>query len=252
MRSTTSPAASRISEPCGDTRPKIPFCRIWCYRRGVKTFLRAAPVQNTLARALACYIGLVARTQLWRVQGAENLRLLAGDETFIVVFWHETLPGVPVLLRIARKMGLNRPGVGLASRHRDGRLVGNVMAIIGLEQVAGSTSKGGPAGLRGLARALAAGKHVCLTPDGPRGPRRVAAPGVAQLAALTGARVLPCGAWTSNAITLNSWDRMRVALPFGRGVLVAGAPIIVPRDDWPAGLATIDAALNAAQRAAEP
>jgi lysophospholipid acyltransferase (LPLAT)-like uncharacterized protein len=184
--------------------------------------------------------------------GQENIRLLAGEETFIVVFWHETLPSIPVLLRLARAAGLSRQGVGLASRHRDGRLVGNVLEILGLEQVAGSTSKGGAAGLLGLTRALAEGKHVTLTPDGPRGPRRQPAPGVAQLAALSGARVLPCAAWTSRAVTLKSWDRMRLALPFGRGVLVVGAPIAVAPENWEAGLADIHAALNAAQQAAEP
>lgn len=215
-------------------------------------FLRRSPyLQNALAWVLAGYIQLVARTQLWRVQGRDNLRLLAGDENFIVVYWHETLPSIPVLLRQARKMGMVKQAAGLASRHRDGRLVANILRHVGLEQVAGSTSKGGPAGLRQLARALAAQKHVTLTPDGPRGPRRVSAPGVAQLAALTGARVLPCGAWTSNAITLNSWDKMRLALPFGRGALVVGEPITVPRDNWQAGLAAINAALNAAQEGAE-
>jgi lysophospholipid acyltransferase (LPLAT)-like uncharacterized protein len=201
---------------------------------------------------LAAYITLVGRSQRWRVVGQENLRLLAGEETFIVVFWHETLPSIPVLLRKARAAGLTKQGVGLASRHRDGQLVGNVLKILGLEQVAGSTSKGGAAGLLGLARALAEGKHVTLTPDGPRGPRRKPAPGVAQLAALTGARVLPCGSWTSNAITLNSWDKMRLALPFGRGVLVVGEPITVPHDHWDAGLSEIHAALDAAQQTAEP
>jgi hypothetical protein len=217
----------------------------------VKRFFHSPAVQNGFAWALACYIGLVARTQFWRVQGTENLRLLASDESFIVVYWHETLPSIPILLHRARTAGLTRQAVGLASRHRDGRLVANVLQHLGLEQVAGSTSKGGPAGLRGLAKALAEQKHVTLTPDGPRGPRRVCAPGVAQLAALTGARVLPAGAWTSNAITLKSWDRMRLALPFGRGVLVVGEPITVPRDNWQAGLAAINAALNVAQERAE-
>jgi lysophospholipid acyltransferase (LPLAT)-like uncharacterized protein len=217
----------------------------------VKKILHSAPVQNCFAWMLAAYIRLVARSQSWRVVGQENIRLLAGEETFIVVYWHETLPSIPVLLRQARAMGLTKQGVGLASRHRDGRLVGNVLKILGLEQVAGSTSKGGAAGLLGLARALAEGKHVTLTPDGPRGPRRQPAPGVAQLAALSGAPVLPCGAWTSNAVTLNSWDKMRLALPFGRGVLVVGNPITVAHDNWEAGLADIHAALNAAQKAAE-
>lgn len=147
---------------------------------------------------------------------------------------------------------MNRPGVALASRHRDGQMIGNIMINLGLELVSGSTSKGGPVGLRALAKALAAGKNVSLTPDGPRGPRRVAAPGVAQLAAITGARVLPCAAATSRAITLNSWDKMRLALPFGHGKLVVGKPITVPRSGWQESLPAIQAALNAALERAMP
>lgn len=218
----------------------------------MKKILRSAPVQHAIAWALTLYVRLVMVSQSWRVAGAENLRLLAGEDTFIIVFWHETLPAISVLLRQARAAGATKQGVVLASRHRDGQLIGNVMVNLGLEQVAGSTNKGGAAGLRGLLRALASGKHVCLTPDGPRGPRRVAAPGVAQLAALSGARVIPCGVSTSRAVALKTWDQMRLALPFGHGILVMGAPITVPRDNWEAGLAEIGAALNAVQEAAIP
>ena len=216
----------------------------------MKSILQSAAVQRALAWALARIVSLISRCQRWRVVGEEHLRVSAGGEPVIAVFWHETLPAIPILLRKARAAGMVKPCVVLASRHRDGQLIGNIMVNLGMEQVAGSTSKGGAAGLRGLARALAAGKHVALTPDGPRGPHRIAAPGVAQLAALTGARVLPCGAWTSRAVTLGSWDKMRLALPFGHGTLAVGAPITVPRDNWQAGLAEINTALNAAQEAA--
>jgi len=218
----------------------------------VKKILRSAPVQHFIAWVLALYIRLVMVTQNWRVEGSENIRLLAGDASYIVIFWHETLPSIPIFLRKARQAGMTKQGVGLASRHRDGRLVGNVLLNLGLEQVAGSTSKGGPAGLRGLVRALADGKHVTLTPDGPRGPRRIAAPGVAQLAAYTGVQVIPCGVNISPAITLKSWDRMRLPVPFGRGLLVVGNPITVPPDEWESGLAAINMALNAVQERAEP
>ncbi len=213
--------------------------------------MNALIVQRALAWVLALYVRLVLATQRWRVLGGEHLPR-PGDPPVIAVFWHEALPASAMLSRLARAAGLAARIVVLASRHRDGQLIGHVMENFGMELVAGSTSKGGAAGLRALARALAAGKHVALTPDGPRGPRRVAAPGVAQLAALSGARVLPCGAATSRAITLNSWDKMRLALPFGRAVLVLGQPIIVPRENWEAGLAAITAGLNAAQNAAAP
>lgn len=218
----------------------------------MKTILNSAPAQRAITWALTLYVRLVMATQRWRVEGTENLHLLATDELFIIVFWHETLPAIPIMLRRARAAGATKQGVALASRHRNGQLIGNMMVNLGLEQVSGSTSKGGAAGLRALARALEAGKHVALTPDGPRGPRRVPAPGVAQLAALTGARVLPCAAVTSHAVTLNSWDRMRIPLPFGRGVLVVGAPITVPPENWEESLPTIQAGLNAALESAQP
>jgi hypothetical protein len=93
---------------------------------------------------------------------------------------------------------------------------------------------------------LAAGDNVVITPDGPRGPRRVAAPGVAQLAALAGLPVMPCAARTSRARVLGSWDRMVLPLPFARGVIVVGALVAVDRAAPGAALPMIEAALTAA------
>ena len=109
-----------------------------------------------------------------------------------------------------------------------------------------SSSKGGAAGLRGLARILAQGGVAVITPDGPRGPARVAAPGVVQLAALTGVPVLPCAVASSRMRLARSWDRMRFPLPFARGVAVMGAPVAVPRDGAQAALPEVAAALTAA------
>src|ERR1700722_19977776 len=92
---------------------------------------------------------------------------------------------------------------------------------------------------------------VGITPDGPRGPRRVAARGIAQLAALAAVPVLPCAARTSRRIILNTWDRMAIPLPFGRGVVVGGPAIIVPRDAWRDALPAITAGMNRATERAD-
>ena len=78
-----------------------------------------------------------------------------------------------------------------------------------------------------LLNLLAGGDHIAITPDGPRGPRRVAAAGVAQLAALSGVPVLPCAAQTTRRWVLRTWDRMVVPQPFGRGVVVCLPTITV-------------------------
>jgi hypothetical protein len=91
---------------------------------------------------------------------------------------------------------------------------------------------------------LEGGSHVVITPDGPRGPRRKAALGVAQLAALSGVPVLPCAAQIRPRWVLNSWDRMVLPLPFGRGVIVCGPSIAVPREGWEAALPVIAQAMT--------
>jgi hypothetical protein len=74
---------------------------------------------------------------------------------------------------------------------------------------------------------------------------------VAQLAGLSGAPVVPVGAMLRPSRRLGTWDRLIFPFPFGRGVLVLGAPISVPREGWDASLPAIEAAITAAQLRAE-
>jgi len=216
----------------------------------LKQFLRAGRTQQVLAWLAGRYLQCVALTTRWQIEGEDVLTRWVTGAPCIVAFWHETLPSMPVAWLTARRRGRRKQAVVLASQHRDGQLIGMAMAAFGLGLAVGSSSRGGASGLRRLAAALKEGSDVGLTPDGPRGPRRVAAAGVAQLAALSGAEVLPVAAWTQWALQFRSWDRMRFPLPFGRGRVVFGEMIAVPRHGWEASLPAIEAAVTeAAQRA---
>jgi lysophospholipid acyltransferase (LPLAT)-like uncharacterized protein len=74
---------------------------------------------------------------------------------------------------------------------------------------------------------------------------------VAQLAALAGVPILPCAARTTRRIVLNTWDRMALPLPFGRGVVVCGPAVMVARDSWREALPAITAAINQAANRAD-
>ena len=65
-------------------------------------------------------------------------------------------------------------------------------------------------------------------------------PGWRSLRHFPARKVLPVAAWTQWAIKFRSWDRMRFPLPFGRGRLVFGAMITVPRHDWETMLPAIE------------
>ena len=105
--------------------------------------------------------------------------------------------------------------------------------------------------MRALLTVLAAGDQVVITPDGPRGPAHSVARGVAQLAALAAVPIVPCAAQSTRRRVLPTWDGMLLPLPWGRGVLVCGTPILVPREGWADSLDAIGTALNAAARRAD-
>jgi lysophospholipid acyltransferase (LPLAT)-like uncharacterized protein len=216
----------------------------------MRKLIRHPAIQAGLARILGAYIAFVARTTRWRLEGAgPALAEIAAGRPLVIAFWHERLPVMPALMRLARGLEPRVAGLTprvLVSQHRDGRFIGAAVARFGVQMVYGSSSRGGGRALTELLRALRQGDPVLITPDGPRGPRRQAAPGVAQLAALSGAPVLPVGASARFHRLLPSWDRMMLPLPFGRGVIVCGPLLAVSRDGAEAALPAIAAALDAA------
>ena len=215
----------------------------------MKGLLNRPGVQVALARILVAYLKFALGTTRWTLIGLEHLAL-PDRRPSVLAFWHQRLALIPALKTLARRSGVDPVVTVLTSRHRDGMLVSSVMEGFSLHVVNGSTAKagqekGGSAALRRLLDCLREGQVVALTPDGPRGPAGVPAPGLAQLAALSGAPVVPCAAQVAWRISLPSWDRMVLPLPFGRGVMLCGAPIIVPRRDWLNSLPALKAAIDA-------
>jgi lysophospholipid acyltransferase (LPLAT)-like uncharacterized protein len=213
----------------------------------MKHFFKRPAVRKLLAWLLARIFTVLLSTIRWEIDEGPGLAALVAGPPLVVALWHEAIPLAPYLWLLARRRGLARPVAVLASRNADGQLIGQMMRQLGTELVSGSSSQGGREALEALTGAIGAGRHVGLTPDGPRGPRRVAHMGMVRLAARTGALVLPVGMASRPAITLRSWDSMRIPLPFGRGVLRFGAPLPAPEEAAEAALVELSAALSAVQ-----
>ena len=140
---------------------------------------------------------------------------------FIYALWHENF-----LIPIVR---FGNPGVAaLVSRHADGELLGTLIGATGMGIVRGSTSRGGVAAVRELLRSEVRDRHLAVTPDGPRGPRRMVQPGVVYLASRTGMRIVPIGVGHRRPWRMRSWDSFVVPRPFSRVRCLFGKPIIIP------------------------
>ncbi len=117
----------------------------------------------------------------------------------------------------------------LISEHRDGELITQVVSRLGFSVVRGSTTRGGTRALREMTLRIDQG-HLCVTPDGPRGPRRVVHQGVAYLSSRTGFPIVGVGMAFKRPFRANSWDRFCIPRPFSPAACVVPAPVVVPHD----------------------
>lgn len=217
----------------------------------LKRILHGGIAQRMLGGIIGVYLDAALRTSRWQIEADPETWTLLTGQAAIVVFWHEHLPAVPILWWRARRANPSISLNALISRHRDGRMIAGIMSHWGIGSIdgssskAGKTDKGGRAALRAMLGLLRDGKVVALTPDGPRGPRRVMQPGAAYLAGLSGVRVVPIAAVSHPGLRVASWDRMLLPLPFSRGSIRCGLPIVIDRHDEARGTEAIARALEA-------
>jgi lysophospholipid acyltransferase (LPLAT)-like uncharacterized protein len=109
---------------------------------------------------------------------------ISGVPQYVMAFWHAHL-----LLMLHSKH--RKPIVVMSSRSRDGEIIARAYDWYDVEAVRGSSSKGASGVLRALIKRARQGKNIVFTPDGPRGPARVAKDGVAYAAQATGLPIVP-------------------------------------------------------------
>lgn len=199
-----------------------------------------------LGLVAASFIRLLRATLRLHHHGDEAVRRReAGDQRFILAFWHRHLLLMPYGYR-GHKVAV------LQSLHRDGQRMAQVVKRFGIASVPGSSTRGGAAGLRGLLRRVKDGYDLGFTPDGPKGPAGEVKLGVIQAAAMAGIPIQPVALAASRAKRLRSWDRLLIPLPFARVDFVYGELLWVDReaDLEPAAL-ELKRRLDAAEESAE-
>ena len=183
----------------------------------LKTLIRKPVGVFVLSWLLAAIVALTMVTIRWRTYNPEERQEILDDhDGFILVFWHSRIIAMPWLW--PRRHAMN----ALQSPHPDGRLLAHTVNHLGVRTVWGSSNRNAMSGLRGLKRVLDAGKVAAITPDGPRGPARVAATGPVALANLTGKPIIPV-AWSVDRFwRAPGWDCMIIPKPFCRGIMIWG------------------------------
>ena len=186
-------------------------------------------IAGHLVRFLLLAIGATLRLEV--IEGQDRLVSLQNQPRPVILsFWHEsTFLSAHFLYHQLHRRGFNI--TLLASLSRDGEMVTRMVKAWGIETVRGSASRGGLKALRAIHRAITRRKSSpIMIPDGPRGPAHVFKVGVAVLAQVSGAPILPLGFHAEKCWRLRSWDRLVIPRPFSRVTVVVGEPQSVSKD----------------------
>ncbi|WP_172329508.1 lysophospholipid acyltransferase family protein [Mangrovicoccus sp. HB161399] len=201
--------------------------------------------QRAVRNGYARYIRFVERTVRWTYLGLDAWG--PGGERGPIIFcaWHARLACTPYVGPLT-----GRHAKVLVSDHADGQIVVELLKAVGVDPILVQTSRSKTGSVRASLEALRAGYTLGITPDGPLGPPERSKPGAVILAGLSGVPIVPLGYAARPALRLPSWDRFVMPLPWGRGVMSAGPPILIGRDaldeaSVDAACRRLDAALSA-------
>jgi lysophospholipid acyltransferase (LPLAT)-like uncharacterized protein len=226
----------------------------------VKKLLRSDGVQAFLGWVLGSYIRLILNTVRWRHENVDCVEpVLAGESGAIALFWHGR---IPLCLATAPQWWRKRTRA-FVSPSADGEFIAQALAMAGFPAIRVSSAKKGDsakarqavAAIREAVTWVTSGGALVVTPDGPRGPNELIAPGAVQIAKRSGQPVFLMGIAANPAFQANTWDEVMFALPFGRGAVVWEGPLHVPPDADEAVIAHLiadwSARLSVATRRAE-
>jgi len=209
-----------------------------------KRILEKAWAQSLVSLLIASYVRFAHATSRWEVRGWHNVQnQVDAGQPVILCFWHARM--ILSMYGWQHTHPLNM----LSTPHRDGKIAALSYNRLGINTIWGSTKKGGSEAARAMIKALKSGETVAITPDGPKGPRQRMQSSAIDIARMSGAKLVPVSAVSTNGKILNTWDRLQIPKPFGRGVVWIDAPIDVPRkaseDDFEALRQSVEDRLNA-------
>jgi len=172
----------------------------------------------------------------------------------IISFWHGRQLLIP-LVYWSHRSHIKNIVQSLISLHSICRLIAFIVGLLGLKNVACSSSRGGKEATLTLIERLKLGDSVALTPDGPKGPISKSKPGILKLAATTGAPIYPLSYSADRFWQFRSWDKMILPKPFARVEVVVGRKMIVTEQLSDGNierlLNEVDERLNEAEREAD-
>ena len=154
----------------------------------------------------------------------ENYR--QNNKQCVIAFWHGSML-VGWFLHRPRN---GSPVAALVSQSEDGEILSATLARWGYATIRGSSHSGGKEAMQLMVDAISKGNSLCITPDGPTGPRHQMKMGAVRAAQRARVPLFLVGISVDRKKILKSWDGFEIPLPFSMVSVWYGDPLLVPGD----------------------
>lgn len=196
---------------------------------------RSKSLRQSFKRSVSPWLLTTVTRLLWKtckidqVLGTEHTdQLVKAGKPVIPCYWHQQQ-----IFCLKHLLSLQDRGLSLGyliSPSSDGEVATKLIRQCDIHIIRGSATRGGAQVMREIFTAIKKQQiSPIITPDGPRGPKFECKQGVAMLAQLSGAPMLPMGYAASRYWQLRSWDDFIIPKPFARIVVGYGLPMSVEK-----------------------
>ena len=167
---------------------------------------------------------IIKTTSNWNGVNEEIIeKELTKKKTFIVLIWHHQLMGSTFSWKFKPKL---RP---IATSHRDGQLSTLVQKKFGLDPLLRKKDK--PTFLiKNISKAVQNGDCIYITPDAPHGPPKKINTNIFKLCQKFDLNIAILSFHTNKYFQINSWDKLKIPLPFSKGIYLWGNNIIQSKE----------------------
>ena len=179
---------------------------------------------NIFANLVFLSLWIIKSTSKWNGINEEIVeKELNKKKSLIVLIWHHQLMGSTFSWKFKPKL---RP---IATSHRDGQLSTLVQKKFGLDPLL--RKKDNPTFLiKNISKAVQNGDCIYITPDAPHGPPKEINTSIYKLCQKFNLNIAILSFHTNRYFRINSWDKLKIPLPFSKGIYLWGNKIIQSKD----------------------
>lgn len=185
-------------------------------KRIYKNLLKTPLLQKLVGFLVFIYLKFVYISSRKTYLYPENFEKYSKSKSCIIVFWHNRTALIPFLATKGKTHN------ALISSHSDGIILQNIFRLFGVKIILGSTNRGATEALREIMKAIKRGETISTGIDGPRGPKYQVNTSLMVLARKNKIPVMPVSYNCKRKVTLSSWDKMIIPLPFNNIVFRYG------------------------------